>query len=178
MALSALVTIGRVSMTLHVQRFFALSHAQLHIPLRALQKRSMLRADTVNLLRFPWLVCFLPWVSRRHNEICPSCNADVVKWSIILKQVQGIILWKLTRCTMLFLCVTSCPAQPALFGLTWLQCRDTSGTLRRPHYATRWKVKRSLKIKKYNDHSSFGDHYCPEVNKNIELFINEISDSR
>lgn len=53
MALSALVTIGRVSMTLHVQCFFALSHAQLHIPLRALQKRSMLRADTVNLMRFP-----------------------------------------------------------------------------------------------------------------------------
>ena len=45
--------------------------------------------------------------------------------------VHGIILWKLTRFTMLFLCVTSCLARSALFGLTWLRCRATSGTLPR-----------------------------------------------
>ncbi len=90
-------------------RGFSPSSAWLHTPPGA--------PDIVDLLRFCWfghfsLIFVLPldWCHWFY------CNVDVMMW-YNRESVQGVLFWKLTRCSTPFLCLTSCP--PHLLCAAW-----------------------------------------------------------
>lgn len=102
----SLGSIRHMSMVFRVQRYFGRASTRLHIPPWALQKLSLLLADTVELLRLCLFGCMLldfyastmdEWV----GDVFKSTHmVAVVKWNMIPKQYRAFYFenWQSARC--------------------------------------------------------------------------------